>query len=123
MGEQVVAAVVTKYQEGELAIMDMDAQQGDLAACSEEDGAVRCPLWRQVQQEARVMVGWVHSRVFLRVFLLVKVYATNTRANRARGRGGLVFWPFVPVLCRGFQCVALRRIWPRKLVSTSGNAL
>lgn len=36
--------------------MDMDAQQGDLAACSEEDGAVRCPLWRQVQQEARVMM-------------------------------------------------------------------
>ena len=48
--------------------MDMDAHQSDLAACSEEDGAVRCPLWRQVQQEARVMVGWVGGRVFLRVF-------------------------------------------------------
>lgn len=39
----------------------MDAEQAEaalaLAACSDEDGAVRCPLWRQVKQEARSMVS------------------------------------------------------------------
>lgn len=40
----------------------MDAQQAEAAAalmapCSEEDGAVRCPLWRQVREEARSMVS------------------------------------------------------------------
>lgn len=66
--------------------MDMDAQQGDLAACSEEGGEVRCPLWRQVQQEARVMVSWVFSRVFLRDFsrgCFVNVQSTEYRASLA----------------------------------------
>lgn len=39
----------------------MEAEQAEaalaLAACSEEDGAARCPLWRQVQEEARSMVS------------------------------------------------------------------
>lgn len=40
----------------------MDAQQAEaaaaaMAACSEEDGAIRCPIWRQVREEARSMVS------------------------------------------------------------------
>lgn len=40
----------------------MDVQQAEaaasaLAACNEEDRAVRCPIWRQVREEARSMVG------------------------------------------------------------------
>lgn len=85
--------------------MDMDAQQGDLAACSEEDGAVRCPLWRQVQQEARVMVGWVVSRVFLRVFSRLSVGEGIRSRYTAEHRGTAeeVFWPFVPLLRRDFE--------------------
>lgn len=78
--------------------MDLDAQQGDLAACGEEDGAVRCPLWRQVQQEARVMVGWVSGRVFLRVF----VSSVGEGIHAAESTE--VFWPFVP-LKSGFEGV------------------
>lgn len=39
----------------------MDEQQAEaalaLAVSSEEDGAVQCPFWRQVQEEARSMVS------------------------------------------------------------------
>lgn len=34
----------------------MGTQQTDLAACGEADGGIPCPLWHQVQQEARQMV-------------------------------------------------------------------
>lgn len=55
----------------------MDTQQAEAAAsamasCSEEDGAaIRCPLWRQVREEARSMVS---------VFRLFHVYSSKLAA-------------------------------------------
>lgn len=56
----------------------MESEQAEaalaLAACSEEDGAVRCPLWRQVQEEARSMVsgGCFNTSLGRRVVLRAK---------------------------------------------------
>lgn len=40
-----------------------DGSSNVMAACVEEDGTVRCPVWRRVQQEARMMVRAGIARV------------------------------------------------------------